>query len=165
MNPVARRKGLVVRELPGELLVYDLERHQAHCLNETAAVVFRAADGHRSVLDIAEHLAGSSGSEADAEVVRMALERLADARLLESAAEAEARPGMSRRDAMRRVGLGAAVLLPVVTSVLAPTPTEAAATCVSSCSGQPNGTPCSCFSSDPCTESCVSGLCSDGGGC
>jgi len=37
--------------------------------------------------------------------------------------------------------------------------------CVSSCSGQPNGTACSCFSATPCTKICESGLCSDGGGC
>ena len=36
----------------------------------------------------------------------------------------------SRREAMRRVGLGAAVLLPVVTSLLVPTPAEAANTCI-----------------------------------
>ena len=48
MNPRARRDGLVIRELNGELLVYDLERHRAHCLNPTAALVFKQCDGRTS---------------------------------------------------------------------------------------------------------------------
>ena len=52
MKPAARRTGLVVRDLPDELLVYDLDRHQAHCLNRTAASVFRDADGTRSLDDL-----------------------------------------------------------------------------------------------------------------
>ena len=48
MKPRARSDGLVVRHLPGELIVYDLERHAAHCLNETAATIFRHADGRRT---------------------------------------------------------------------------------------------------------------------
>ena len=49
MKPAVRRSGLVVRELADEPIVYDLDRHQAHCLNRTAAIVFRGADGTRSL--------------------------------------------------------------------------------------------------------------------
>lgn len=162
MNPQARTKGLVVRDLSGEVIVYDLDRHQAHCLNPTAAAVFRHADGEHSRAQIAAHLgaAGRPGTE----IVDFALQQLGDAHLLENVPSVEA-GGLSRRDVVRRVGLGAAVLLPLVTSVLAPTAAEAAATCVSSCTGQPDLTPCTCFGADPCTASCVSGSCSDLGGC
>ena len=163
MNPQARTKGLVVRDLSGELIVYDLDRHQAHCLNETAAAVFRHADGHHSRRQIAAHL-GAPGRPGN-ELVDFALEQLAGAHLLETAASAEPAAGLTRRDVVRRVGLGAAVLLPLVTSVLAPTPAEAAATCVTSCSGQPDLTPCTCYGANPCTASCVTGSCSDLGGC
>ena len=66
--------------------------------------------------------------------------------------------------------IGAAVLVPLVTSVLAPTPAEAAATCVTDCQGELAGTPCTSFGANPCTATCVcggtcvSGDCSDGGG-
>ena len=163
MNPQARTKGLVVRDLSGEVIVYDLERHQAHCLNPTAAVVFRHADGEHSRTQIAAHL-GAAG-QPGAEIVDLALEQLAGAHLLEAAPSVGTAAGLSRRDVVRRVGLGAAVLLPLVTSVLAPTAAEAAATCVTSCSGQPDLTPCTCFGADPCTASCVTGSCSDLGGC
>ena len=167
MNPVARRSGLVVRELPDEVLVYDLDRHQAHCLNRTAAAVFRAADGHDDVAGLTAKLARQAGGTADEEVVRMALEQLDKACLLEGRIGPSPAAEVSRRDAMRKVGLGAAVLLPIVTSILAPTPAEAAATCVGAggCASKPNGTPCTCSGANPCTDVCISGVCSEAPGC
>lgn len=162
MKPQTRRSGLLIRELPDELVVYDQEQHRAHCLNRTAALVFRNADGTRSVAELSR-LPGAS-----AEVVAVALDQLAAAGLLEAGAgeRDEAVPGMSRREVARRVGLAAAVLLPAVVSIVAPTPAEAAATCVTSCAGRTPGTPCTSFGANPCTETCtsnVAGSCSDGG--
>jgi uncharacterized repeat protein (TIGR01451 family) len=37
--------------------------------------------------------------------------------------------------------------------------------CTASCTGQIDGTPCSCFGAYPCTATCLSNLCQDGGGC
>jgi len=165
MNPVARKNGLVVRELSGEVVVYDLERHEAHCLNATAAAVFQAADGRRSLAQIARHLAGTVEPGADEELVGLALDQLALARLLEQEPEAPRPGGVSRREAIRRVGIGAAVVLPLVTSVLAPTPAEAAATCVATCVAKPAGTPCNVCGGGvpPCTDACDgAGSCSDG---
>ena len=34
-NPLAKTDGLVVQELPDELLVYDLEKNKAYDLNQT----------------------------------------------------------------------------------------------------------------------------------
>ncbi len=33
--PSARRKDLIIEELPDEVLVYDLNTDRAHCLNKT----------------------------------------------------------------------------------------------------------------------------------
>ncbi len=158
MKPTARRIRLVVRELPGELIVYDLDRHQAHCLNRTAACVFRGADGARSLDDLGALLGdGFDRTEREA-AVRTALDQLASAHLLDPGAlPLEPAGGLARRSALRRVGLGAALLLPSVVSVVAPTPAEAAVTCREDCSGQPPGTPCNCPSSTtapPCDSSC-----------
>ena len=163
MKPVARKNGLVVRDLADEVVVYDQERHEAHCLNSTAATVFRNADGRRSVSDLAL-LLGADGPGAEA-LVEMALGQLGEARLLESGPSFASEPGLPRRDAMRRVGLAAAVLLPLVTSILAPTPAEAAATCVVGDAGcttplQPPGTGCSCAPPPPCL-----GVCDGAGNC
>jgi hypothetical protein len=159
MKPQTRRSGLLIRELPDEVLVYDRERHHAHCLNRTAALVFRRADGTRTVREIARELDPQGGPEAEA-AVSLALDQLREAGLLEDAVPSTAAAeGMSRREVARRVGIAAAILLPAVATIVAPTPAEAAATCVSSCAGQPNGTPCSCFGANPCTSSCVTGVC------
>ncbi len=91
--------------------------------------------------------------------VDLALEQLAEAKLLESSLPAETRPSLPRREALRRAAIGAAILLPFVTSVLAPAPAEAAATCVTSCAGQPDTTPCTCFGASTCTSACLSGVC------
>jgi hypothetical protein len=70
---------------------------------------------------------------------------------------------MSRREVARRVSLAAAILLPAVVSIVAPTPAEAAATCErTSCAGKTPGTPCSGYGANPCTEFCAS---SSGGSC
>jgi hypothetical protein len=158
MKPVARRAGLLIRELPDELLVYDRKEHRAHCLNRTAAVVFRNADGTRTVADLALLLAPEGARAAGESVVAEALARLAEAGLLEGG---PAPRRWSRREMVRRVGLGAAILLPVVASVVAPTPAEAA-TCVRCCTGQPVGT--GCHPAGPnCNGTCqANGQCSTG---
>ena len=65
MKPRVRRAGLIVRELPEEVVVYDRERHQAHCLNPAAALVFQLADGHRSVTQLASLVRETLGVPAD----------------------------------------------------------------------------------------------------
>jgi len=52
--PKGRSEGVIESELPDELLVYDLERHRADALNRTAAPVWKACDGRRTVGEIAE---------------------------------------------------------------------------------------------------------------
>jgi hypothetical protein len=156
MKPLARAKGLVIRELGGEVVVYDEERHRAHCLNPTAALVFRLADGGRTAGEIATLL----GPGADEDLVHAALDLLAGAALVEGV-DAPPPRAPSRRRLLRRVGLGAAVLAPAVASLLVPTPVEAAATCIpaASCNGSNNGQ--ACYNSNPATE-CSLYTCQDG---
>jgi hypothetical protein len=153
MKPARRTEGLVVTELVGELLVYDLEHHRAHCLNPAAAVVFRHCDGTRSVAELAALLESELGVPADPDCVWLALDGLGKARLLRQRVSRPPEASrLSRRELVRRVGIAA--LLPAVTSVLAPTPAQAAATCVSSCVGKPFGTPCSSTAPANCLCTC-----------
>ena len=159
----ARSAGLVVRELAAETIVYDKDHHRAHCLNSTAGFVFRHADGRRTAADIAALL----GPGANEDLVRAALDQLDAAGLLEAdrgtAAPVPVSSARSRREVMRQVGLGAAVLAPAVASLLVPTPAEAAATCIpaASCNGSNNGQ--ACYISNPATEcslyTCQGGSC------
>jgi hypothetical protein len=165
MKPERRRDGLVVKELPEEVLVYDLERHCAHCLNPAAAAVFRSCDGERTVSEIARELRRETGAPADEAWVHLALDRLDKAHLLEERGD---RPrsgrGVSRRDLLKKAGVGLAAAIPIVTSIVAPTPVEAAATCTQCCSSAADGTPCGnplALCTGICT--CQGGLCV--GGC
>jgi hypothetical protein len=164
MKPERRRDGLVVKELPEEVLVYDLERHRAHCLNPAAAAVFRSCNGERTVSEIARILRRETGAPADESWVHLALDRLDKAHLLEAAPAAKPRHGVSRRDILKRAGVGLAAAIPIVTSIVAPTPVEAAATCTQCCSSAADGTPCGnplALCTGICT--CQGGLCV--GGC
>ncbi len=145
--PEARRVGLVVQELSGEVLVYDRERNKAHCLNSTAARVWEYCDGKRSVAQIARAIEGEINAPVDEDVIWLGVEQLSKTHLLqESAKLPEHKSGLSRREVMKRIGLAAAVALPVVTSIIAPSAAQAA-NCL------PSGSACTA------SAQCCSGLC------
>ena len=137
-RPRARAEGVVVRELDEEVLVYDLNTHRAVCLNASAAAVWRLCDGRRTPSDIRRALGKTDAGAVPEEFVWLALEQLGRDGLLD--ARLPARPvalaGLSRREMIRRVGLAAAVALPAVASIVAPTPADAAS-CL------PSGSACS----------------------
>ena len=147
----------MVRRLPQEVVVYDLERHQAHCLNQTAAVVFEHCDGQTTATGIAKALSAKLGTPADEAVVQLSLQKLADAHLLESKAGASQ---VSRRELVRRLGAASAVLLPIVVSLAVPTPAQAAATCVPDCMVPDPATNEAALCGPPsCINTCQSGAC------
>jgi hypothetical protein len=119
----------VIHELPDETLVYDLLRDRAHCLNRTAACVWRRCDGQTSVSDLAQALGETLNLPADEAIVWMALERLGRAHLLHKRLPPPGPTGRyTRREVLRRLGAagGLAVLLPAVQSIVAPQAVQAA---------------------------------------
>ena len=146
-KPVARKEGLVIERLPDEVLVYDTDRDRAHCLNETAAFVWQRCDGRTTTKEMARLLGKQVNATVDEKVVWLALDQLGRNHLLDNRPTAPASfAGMNRREMVRALGVAALVAVPVVTTIVGPTPTQAA-TCIAS--GQ------------PCTSSaqCCSGLC------
>jgi hypothetical protein len=164
MTPPARRPGLLVRELPDETLVYDLAANRAHCLNRSAGLVFRLCDGRRTPHEIAATLPSGSDEERAA-AAGLALAELREAGLLagdgavlaptDAALRDAAADEVSRRALLAR--LSATLLLPVVVSVLAPTPAQAASACVymTDCGAGNVGQPCYCFPGDCPTNQCA----------
>ena len=135
----------------GEVLIYDPQRHLGHCLNSTAAAVLKLCDGSNSSSQIARTLSQQLSAPVDETVVLLALDHLADAHLLvEAAMPAVVSP--TRRVAIRRIGIAAAIALPLVTSIVAPTPAHAASCLV-------NGRLCSS------NGQCCSGKCGTGSRC
>lgn len=151
--PAARRDRLVVEELSNEVLIYDLDRDQANCLNSTAALVWKYADGKTSVSEIADKMSSELKMLVDVRVVWYALDQLGKKNLLQ---ERVAIPmqynSMTRRDFLVKAGIvGAAVAIPVVIAMSAPTPAMAAS-CLSS------GSPCA-TNDQCCSNNCASLVC------
>ena len=139
--PKSRTSGVLVDHVRDETIVYDEDRQEAHALNRTAGLVWTNSDGTRSVSDIAALLGTELGIEASDSLVEYTLDELSRVHLLESAeAGAEVSGAMSRRDAFRRLTLAgaAAFALPVVLSVVAPTPAMAASGSTQNGQGQNN---------------------------
>jgi coenzyme PQQ synthesis protein D (PqqD) len=142
-KPRARKDGLIVQELPDETLVYDLERDRAHCLNQTAAFVWQRCNGRTTPKEIADALRPSLSQPVDEKLVWLALDQLGRNHLLDDAAvPPPAFAALNRRELVRALGLTAAVAIPVVASIVAPMPSQAATGCIGSggsCAGNPGG--------------------------
>lgn len=129
-NPIARKEGLVLQEMPDELLVYDLETNKAHCLNETSTLIWKACDGNKTVSDITESL----GNTIPEELVWLAIDQLNEKNLLENAIPTKYNK-QTRREVIKRIGLASVVVLPFVASLTAPTHAlGSTASCGGSCS-------------------------------
>ena len=149
-KPLAKKENIVVQDAENEVLVYDLNTNQAHCLNSTAAFVWQACDGKSSVDSISAALAEKSGKQVPQEIVWMAIEQLQEKDLVEMTSIPV---GTSRREAIKKAGLAAMIALPIVASLSAPKSVMASTSCicntVADCAPQP-GCP---------TTSCTGGVC------
>lgn len=117
---------VVVRELDDEAVVYDFATHKAHCLNLTALAVFRACDGRTPLAGLRRRASETLGKPVDEATAILALRELEQAGLVRVPAAQRRRFDPERRRALKRLGLGAAVTIPAVWSILAPTPAYAA---------------------------------------
>lgn len=130
-RPRARKDGLVVRELAGELLVYDRERNEAHSLNETAALIWNHCDGESTIAELRSRLEVETGASVDEQVVWYALRKFTKSSLLEEPLKAPAgERRFSRRELIQTMGVAASV--PLVVSIFAPS-VFAAASCTQGC--------------------------------
>ncbi len=147
--PTARKSGLVIQEVPDEVLVFDLESNKAHCLNNTAALVWKSCDGKMSVPEIAKFIGKQTGKTVGDDLVWLAIDQLDENRLLESTPESPLK-GQTRREAIKKIGLASMIAIPVVASLVAPQSAMAnlSCTCLTSfaCANDaalaPCGSPC-----------------------
>ncbi len=157
-SPRARKNKLIVKDLPDETLVYDLENDKAHCLNQTAARIWQYCDGNRSIAEIAELMSTPGNTPVAEGVVLLALDQLQKFALLDNEAPRTFQlAGMNRRELVRRIGIGA-LALPIILSIAAPTPAQTASQCAcvtNNC--RPVG--CPCTQNVECTNKCTGGFC------
>lgn len=127
-NPMARQNGLVVQEMPDEVLVYDLDTNKAHCLNQSAALVWKSCDGSNSVADIVRQFDSTGGGKVTEDFVWLAIDQLNENNLLDGKI-APRFAGQSRRQVLKTIGLASMVALPVIASLVAPSTALGAISC------------------------------------
>ncbi len=151
---ISRKDDLIVKEVEGEVLIYDLKTDKAFCLNETSARVWHLCDGTRNRSEITQQLSQSLSQPVEEGLVALALDQFEKENLLHAGQQAGNKfGGLSRREVVRRIGLGSMLALPVISSLVVPTAASAGSL---NCSLQP--IPCGC----PCSlnnSSCAGCVC------
>lgn len=143
--PQAKTENIVIQKLDKETLIYDLIHNRAFCLNETAANVFNACDGMKTFDDLKRQYDYSD------ELIDFSLNELSKKNLLKDVYESQF-GNFSRREIIKRIGLGTVAALPVIASLIAPSAINAASTCPPGspnssgvATGQPVGSPVTIF--------------------
>lgn len=149
------RDGLLSHKLDDQLIIYDPASEQIHLLAGTTATVYEALQ-HGAATDAIESKLDSQQTIAPgAELLALALDELAKARLIGSDSRESTAVMESRRQLLQKLfGVGAALLIPAIVT-LAPNRAYGQAT------GFVDGT--ACTSSNQCANRC----CADnsGGSC
>ena len=115
-----------VEAIDQELCVYDWQRQKMHTLNPTAALVWQQCDGQTSPVAMAARLEQELNVPDAEKLVWLSLDRLEKAHLLEEKVTRPT-PGQrrfTRREVLKVAGISLA-LLPVVKSIMLPTPAQA----------------------------------------
>jgi len=125
-KPKTRQDNVTVEQIQDECVIYDSSSKKAHHLNSTLAWVWKHSDGTRTIDDLATAMQRDMGYDDTPKVIASGLKQLADANLLEAEsvdlnAIAAADSTVSRRAVMA----GAAIVAPIISSILAPTPAAA----------------------------------------
>jgi hypothetical protein len=124
--PVARDEGLLIEHVADEVVVYDSDSKEAHCLTPLPAVVFTHSDGHRTIEQLAEVASVKLGEDVTEDRVLDAISQLEERDLIKGSA------GISRRQMLRKSAIAGGVVTaaPLISSVFAPAALAAnSATC------------------------------------
>lgn len=166
-TPLSRKTDIVVQELDGEVLIYDLVKNKAFCLNETSALVWDLCDGTKSVTEISQSVGKKLNSPANEDIVWLAIDQLKKEKLIENNTELVSPfEGMTRRAVIKQVGLGTMIALPFVASIMAPKAVHAQSAIACSCPNGQAANATSCVNSPQCmapTPTCMGVTCNAGG--
>ena len=150
--PLARSEGLLTEEVEAEIVVYDSESKQAHCLSPLAALVFAGSDGQTPIPELAELASTQLGEPIEVDGVKEALAQLEELGLM-VVPEDELR--VSRRGMIRKGALvGAAVAAtPLIVSVA--TASAQTGSCAGGCTFPPEDSECEVHSAACPQGNCV----------
>ena len=118
--PIAKTDNLVIQNFENETLIYDLNANKAFCLNETSAIVYQACDGKTTF----DELKNKTNFTDD--LIHLTFSALQKQGFIEIPLDyVSPLAGMSRREAVKKVGLATVFALPIIASIVAPSATMA----------------------------------------
>lgn len=174
-RPLVKNQDVVIQELDDEILIYDLLKNKAFCLNQTSAMIWQECNGKKTVDEISLAVSKKTGVPISEDIVWLALSQFKSDGLLDKSDELTTPfDGLSRREVIKRIGFASAVALPIISGVVAPSAINAqsggaSCRCSAPSAGRARTGGCSCSSnSDCCTNVCsftvlnVFGLCTAG---
>ncbi|MFV0389783.1 MAG: PqqD family protein, partial [Pyrinomonadaceae bacterium] len=106
--------------------MYELNLNKAYCLNQTVAHVWQHCDGKTAVGEIAYQLKSEFGATVDESVVWLSVKTLMEHNLLEQPVPLPPAFNVQSRRKMVRLVERAAIALPVVFAITAPTAADTA---------------------------------------
>lgn len=154
MKPIARKDDLVIQEMGGEILVYDLRNDKAICLNQTSALVWQNCDGKKDALEISKSIEKQLGTSVNENLVYFAIDQLSKERLLEKEVVTDI-SGLSRREVIKKIGFASMVALPVVSMLSFPKSANAQTACPTSICSETNRSGGCAAGSHCCRGTCV----------
>lgn len=107
MKPLARKDNLVIQEIDGEILVYDLSANKAFCLNRSSALIWQKCDGKSDVSEIARAMSDTLDSTITEDYIWFALNQLKTENLLAKDDDfSNVFKGMPRREVVKKIRFG-----------------------------------------------------------
>lgn len=129
--PKVRIEDIVVQEFDNEVLIYDLKKNKAFCLNATSAAIWQACDGRRNIAEIIKFVNQKLNSQANEDIIWFSLNQLKKENLLENVTDLPNNfAGMSRRQAIKKLGISSLVTLPLIATITFPTAAQSNSTCI-----------------------------------
>ncbi len=135
MIPVIRTKKLLIQQIGDEVVIYDQENYESHCLTSFVASVWRFCDGKNTVEDIIRllepRLTISSNEDINAnELVRQSLDEMEQKGLIkEYLPGSKTDSAFSRRKVLKTSvlvgGFAIGSMSPLIKTILAPEPAMA----------------------------------------
>lgn len=126
-KPCVRQSDLLSEEIHGERVIYDNRNKKVHHLNPTMSWVWSHCDGSRTVNELITAMQRDTGGDDARGLLSSGLQQLAEANLLEPGSVDLIALGVQRRTVSRRAAVtaGVSIAVPIMTSILAPTPAAA----------------------------------------
>ena len=124
-RPIVRTDQLVCEDVSGECVIYDAREKKAHHLNSTLTWIWRRCDGNTTIEALADSFEQEFNITDGLPVLVTGLEQLEARDLLDNTFDFNLLATEQAAISRRAIVAGGSVLMPLIVSILAPTPAAA----------------------------------------